>query len=28
MQTWETTFNQLMDALMPQLTAGETLAVS
>ena len=27
MQGWETTFNQLMDALMPQLTEGEAITV-
>jgi hypothetical protein len=27
MQIWETTFNQLMDALMPQLTEGEAITV-
>lgn len=27
MQTWEITFNQLMDALIPQLTEGEALKV-
>ncbi|WP_204138940.1 TldD/PmbA family protein [Halomicronema sp. CCY15110] len=28
MQTWENTFNQLMDALMPQLVEGEAVTVT